>query len=60
MGILVQPWTMLLFAVVMFFVFLALGAKERFKAVTPMTRWIIVRLCVAIATFGAFSVFKIH
>jgi hypothetical protein len=43
-----------------FFVFLALGAKERFKAVTPLTRCIIVGICVAIATFGAFGVFKIH
>jgi hypothetical protein len=60
MGILVQPSTMLLFAVVMFFVFLALGVKERFKAVTPMTRWLIVGIRVAITTFGPSSVSKIH
>lgn len=52
MGILLQPWFLLSFGVVMFFVFLAIGANEDYKAVTPLTRWIIVGICVVIATFG--------
>jgi len=41
-----------------FFVFLALGAKERFKAVTPLTRWIIVGICCYNCDLRAFGVFK--
>ena len=60
MGILLQPWSLLLFGVVMFFVFLAIGAKENYKAVTPLTRWIIVGICVVIVTFGVFKVLQDH
>jgi ABC-type enterochelin transport system permease subunit len=59
MGILLQPWSLLLFAVVMFFVFLTIGAKEDYKAevlMTPLIRWMIVGICVVIATFGVFKV----
>jgi hypothetical protein len=58
MGILLQPWSLLLFGVVMFFVFLTIGAKEDYKAVTPLTRWIIVGICVVIVTFGVFKVLQ--
>jgi hypothetical protein len=55
MGFLLQPWFLILFAVVGFFVFLTIGAKEDYKAEVPMmplTRWMIVGICVVIATFG--------
>jgi hypothetical protein len=58
MGILLQPWSLLLFGVVMFFVFLPIGAREDYKAVTPLTRWIIVGICVVIVTFGVYKVLQ--
>ncbi|MGA2536441.1 MAG: hypothetical protein ABSF53_10515 [Terracidiphilus sp.] len=60
MSILLQPWSLLLFAVVMFFVFFAMGAKEDYKPVTPLTRWIMAGLFVAIVAFGVIRVFKTH
>jgi hypothetical protein len=60
MAILLQPWSLLLFGVVTFFVFLTIGAKEEYKGVTPLTRWIIVGICVVIATFGVYSGIKIQ
>lgn len=58
MDILLQPWFLLLFGVVMFFVFLAIGTKGDYKAVTPLTRWIIVGICVVIATFLVIKVLQ--
>ncbi len=56
MGFLLQPWFLILFAVAGFLVFLTMSAKEDYKAeVSPLTRWIIVGICVVIATFGVFK-----
>jgi hypothetical protein len=60
MNILLQPWSLAIFGVVMFFVFLAIGAKEDLKPVTPWTRWIMAGLFVAIVAFGVIRVFKTH
>jgi hypothetical protein len=60
MGILLQPWSLLLFKIGMFFVFLMIGAKEDYKAVTPLTQGIIAGILLVIATFGVFGVFKTH
>ncbi len=55
MGFLLQPWFLILFAIVGFFVFLTIGAKEDQKSeVPPLTRWMIVGICVAIVAFGVF------
>jgi hypothetical protein len=61
MNFLLQPWFLILFAVVSFFVFLTIGAKEDSEAkvaMMPLTRWIIVGICVVIATFGVFKVLQ--
>jgi heme/copper-type cytochrome/quinol oxidase subunit 4 len=56
MSVLLQPGFLFLFAVVGFFAFLAMSAKEDHKIEVPMmTRWIIVGICVVIATFGVFT-----
>ena len=55
MSVLLQPGFLFLFAVVGFFAFRAMSAKEDHKSEVPMmTRWIIVGICVVIATFGVF------
>ena len=56
MSVLLQPGFLLLFAVAGFFAFLAMSAKEDHKTEVPRTtRWIIVGICVVIATFGVFT-----
>jgi hypothetical protein len=55
MGFLVQPWFLILFAAVSFFVFGTVGARYKHKgevANLRFTRWAMVILCVAIATLG--------
>lgn len=59
MGILLQPWSVLLFAVAMFFVFRTIGMREASQAevpVRPLTRWIIVGISVVIVTLGVYKV----
>jgi hypothetical protein len=60
MGILLQPWSLLLFGVIMFFAFLAMGARGDSRSVTPLTRWIIVGKCVAIEIFGVIRVLRFN
>ena len=56
MSALLQPGFVFLFAVVGFFVFLKIGAKEDYKTeVSPLTRRIMLGIIVAIATFGVFT-----
>lgn len=58
MNILVQPWFLLLFAVVMFLVFFAVG-KLDYKARKPITsleQWIIAAICLAIVCIGVLKI----
>lgn len=61
MGFLLQPWLLIIFAVVGFFVFYIIGAKQ--DHMVPMmqmqlTRWVIVGISVVIVTLGVFKVLQ--
>ena len=63
MGFLLEPWFLILFAIAGFFVFRTLGAKEKYKAevaLMPLTRWVMVGICVVIATFAVLKVLQDH
>ena len=61
MDFLIQPWFLILFAVVAFFVFRAIGARENDKAeVTVMTRWIIAGISVVIVACSVLKVLHDH
>ena len=61
MGFFIQPWFLILFSVAGFLGFLTIGAKEDHKAevlMMPLTRWVVVGICVLIATFGVVKILQ--
>ena len=63
MGFLFEPWFLVVFAIAVFFVFLALGARGNYRASAGMmrvTRWLIVGISLVIVTFGVLKVLQDH
>lgn len=63
MSLLLQPWFLILFAVVGVFVFYTLGTRAGFKGKVAMPRltcWVMVGICMVIVTLGVLKVLRDH